>query len=55
MASPGKKEFFISQSERKVVTEEQVALRTSGKDTLTVDQGINILGTYLKDTANNNK
>lgn len=52
MASPGKKEFSISESERKLVTEEQVALRTTGKDTFTVDQGINILGTYLKDMAN---
>lgn len=49
MASPGNKDFSISQSESKVVTVEEVALMTSGRDTLTVDQGNNILGTYLKD------
>lgn len=45
MASPGNKDFSISQSESKVVTVDM----TSGRDTLTVDQGNNILGTYLKD------
>ena len=49
MASPGNKELSVSQSESKVVTEEEVALMTSGRDTLTVDQGNNILGTSLKD------
>ena len=49
MASPGNKDFSISQSESKVVTVEEVALMTSGRDTLTVDQGNNILGAYLKD------
>ena len=49
MASPGNKDFSISQSESKVVTVEEVALMTSGRYTLTVDQGNNILGTYLKD------
>ena len=49
MASPGNKDFSISQSESKVVTAEEVALMTSGRDTLTVDKGNNILGTYLKE------
>ena len=50
MASPVNKEF--SQSERKVATVEEVTPMTSGRDTLTVDPGNNILGTYLKDMAN---
>ena len=49
MASPGNKDFSISQSESKVVTAEEVALMTYGRDTLTVDKGNNILGNYLKD------
>ena len=49
MASPENKDFSIPQSESKVVTEKEVVLMTSGRDTLTVDQGNNILGTYLKE------
>jgi len=49
MASPGNKELSVSQSESEVVTEEEVALMTSGRDNLTVDQGNNFLGTFLKD------
>lgn len=49
MSSPENKDFSISQSQSKVVTEEEVVLMTSGRDTLTVDQGNNILGTYLKE------
>lgn len=48
MASPENKDFSISQSGSKVVAQEEVVLMTSGRDTLTVDQGNNILGTYLK-------
>ena len=47
MASSGNKELSVSQSESKVVTEEEVALMTSGRDTLTVDQGNNFLGTNI--------
>ena len=46
MASPG-------NSESKVVTEEEVAPMTSGRDTLTVDLENNILGSYLKDIRQN--
>ena len=49
MASPENKDFSIPQSESKVVTEKEVVLMTSGRDTLTVDQGNSILGTYLKE------
>ena len=40
------KELSVSQSDSNVVTEQEIALKMSGRDTLTVDQA-NAAGDYL--------